>query len=65
MLSSYFNQGFYRNRFGNADQRPGTKFRTDMTIKIAPSIANSPTISQDLVGRWEEHWRSTGFIVKE
>jgi hypothetical protein len=62
-VRSAYNQGFYRNRFGNITQLPRTVFRVDLTSKVAPSIANSSAISQDLVGRWIKHWRSTGFMV--
>ncbi|KAK7031412.1 L-aminoadipate-semialdehyde dehydrogenase [Favolaschia claudopus] len=53
---------FFQARYGNAYRRPMV-FLTDNTIKAAPSIHASPPISPDLVSKWVEHWRETGFLV--
>ncbi|PCH34315.1 L-aminoadipate-semialdehyde dehydrogenase [Wolfiporia cocos MD-104 SS10] len=54
---------YYRNRFGRARERPPMDFRVDFTTKVAPSIANSPAISEQLIGKWVQHWREIGFFA--
>ncbi|OSX67090.1 hypothetical protein POSPLADRAFT_1128883 [Postia placenta MAD-698-R-SB12] len=55
---------YYRNRFGKSNAgRPPKNFRVDLTSQAAPSIANSPAISEELVAKWVRHWRETGFLA--
>ncbi|KZT08698.1 L-aminoadipate-semialdehyde dehydrogenase [Laetiporus sulphureus 93-53] len=53
---------YYRNRFGSASKREPIKFSVDKTSKVAPSIANAPLLSEELVGKWVKHWRAVGFL---
>ncbi|KAF9052348.1 L-aminoadipate-semialdehyde dehydrogenase [Hymenopellis radicata] len=52
---------FFRMRFGPNFKKPMV-FQTDETLKIAPSLGQTPAVSAELVGKWVVHWRKTGFI---
>lgn len=57
-------QSFYRNRFSKVDERPPMSFSVDLTSKVSPSIASVPSISEELVCKWVDHWRAAGFLTK-
>ncbi|KAH9923666.1 L-aminoadipate-semialdehyde dehydrogenase [Fomitopsis serialis] len=53
---------YYRTRFGKPTESIPMQFRVDTTCSIAPTLATSPAISQDLVEKWVQHWREVGFL---
>lgn len=54
---------YYRSRYGKSTGQPSIAFVVDNTSKIAPSIASSPAISEELVVKWVQHWRAVGFLA--
>lgn len=53
---------YYRGRFGKLNVRPPLEFNVDHTSQAAPSIGQCPAVSEELVGKWVEHWRAVGFL---
>ncbi|KAK7454620.1 hypothetical protein VKT23_011373 [Stygiomarasmius scandens] len=51
---------FWRQRWSKP--RKPMVFLTDKTSVVAPSIAGSPPVVKELVQKWVQHWRETGFL---
>ncbi|CAK5267785.1 unnamed protein product [Mycena citricolor] len=52
---------FFRLRYTKAYRKP-MDFVTTNTVKYAPSLGAAPPINADLVSKWVDHWRLTGFL---
>ncbi|GBE77228.1 putative three-domain protein [Sparassis crispa] len=53
---------YYRERFGKLSDRPPIQFSIDGTSQVSPSIAACKPVSEELIGRWVQHWREVGFL---
>lgn len=54
--------GFFRARIGGEHEREPATFETTQTREVAPTIANAPAMTTELVARWVKHWKQTGFL---
>ncbi|KAL1746963.1 hypothetical protein HDZ31DRAFT_32891 [Schizophyllum fasciatum] len=53
---------FFRARYQGASKRAPMVFDTEKTSAVAPSIANAPPTTRNLVVKWCKHWQETGFL---
>ncbi|KAH7929842.1 putative aminoadipate reductase [Leucogyrophana mollusca] len=53
---------FYENKYGQEELIKRYPLTTELTQKASRSLRDAPVADDELVGKWVEAWRSTGFL---